>query len=186
MTTPLEVRLINFSGESCPVCVGMERSGTIEKFVARHPEVKVVKLLINNKSGESPAGTDYAKNFKLSDAYGVEVVPTLVFETKGGGELLRFEGGASLKELAAAARRSLASPANDWSSARAFATTACGSCAGRRTGSSASRPRVGNAPIRTAVSAASTAGRARWIRRPPLTSPATAPKDRTAFSRRRR
>lgn len=100
MTTDLpEIRIITFSGESCPVCVGMEKAGTVAKFIAKHPEVKAKTLMINDKNGESPKGTEYEKNYELSDAYGVEVVPTLVFEVKEGGELLRFEGGASLKQL---------------------------------------------------------------------------------------
>ncbi len=100
MTKPLpEIRLIKFGGENCHVCVAMERTGILEKFAAKHPEVRLLKLDIADKKGDSPAGSTYEKNFKLSDAFGVEVLPTLVFEVKGGGELLRFEGGATLKEL---------------------------------------------------------------------------------------
>ena len=94
-----QVRLIKFGGESCHVCIAMERAQTLEKFIAKHPEVKLTKLDVNNKEGESPDGTHYEKNYKISDAYGVSVLPTLVFEVREGGELLRFEGGASMKEL---------------------------------------------------------------------------------------
>jgi protein-disulfide isomerase len=98
MTTP-ELRILKFAGESCSACVAMERAGTLEKFVAKHPTVQVKKLLVNDKDGESPTGTEYEKNYKLSDAYGVEVLPTLILEVKAGGELVRFEGACSLKEL---------------------------------------------------------------------------------------
>lgn len=94
-----ELRLLKFAGESCSACVAMDRAQTLEKFASKHPGVRIVKLLVNDKDGESPAGTEYEKNYKISDAYGVEVLPTLILEVKNGGELVRFEGACSLKEL---------------------------------------------------------------------------------------
>lgn len=94
-----QVRLIKFGGLSCHVCIAMDQARTLEKFIERHPEVRLLKLDVNDKEGDSPDGSDFEKNFKLSDALGVEVLPTLIFEVKGGGELLRFEGAATLKEL---------------------------------------------------------------------------------------
>ena len=100
MTTQMpQVRLIKFGGASCHVCVAMDNAKTLEKFVEKHPEVKLLKLDVTDKKGDAPDGSEYKKNFDLSDALGVEVLPTLIFEVKGGGELLRFEGGATLKEL---------------------------------------------------------------------------------------
>lgn len=102
------VRLLKFGGESCSACIAMDKANTLEKFIAKYPEVKLLKLNVNDKDGESPAGTEYEKNYEISDAYGVDQLPTMVFELKGGGELLRFEGAASLKELEEAYEEALA------------------------------------------------------------------------------
>lgn len=93
------VRLLKFSSKQCPACANMARSKVIERFLSAHPEVSFVALDCVDDEGETPEGSDYEKNMKLSDVYGVDSFPTLVFEAPGGGELSSWEGGIPASEL---------------------------------------------------------------------------------------
>ena len=101
MTTPVApaLRLIKWGSKSCPACAAMDRSRLLERFQQSHPDVVVIKLDVNDEEGDAPRGSEYEKNYKLSDVYGVESLPTLVFETLDGGELAVLEGGAPMHTL---------------------------------------------------------------------------------------
>lgn len=77
----------------------MEKSKTLERFVERHPDVKLITLYCIDEKGEIPEGSVYEKNDQLSDEYGVNSFPTLIFETDDGGELNSWEGGIPAHEL---------------------------------------------------------------------------------------
>lgn len=94
-----KIRLLKFGSLTCGACESMARARTLERFRQKHPEVNVVDLLISDAKGNSPEGSDFAKNYKLSDDYGVQSLPTLIFEVENVGEVIRFDGAASLKQI---------------------------------------------------------------------------------------
>lgn len=102
------VRLVKFGSKTCSACAEMAKAKTLEKFKARFPEVRVVSLDVTDDEGESPTlaessdGVDYRANYALSDDYGVEALPTLVFEVEGAGEVARIDGAASVRDLSEA------------------------------------------------------------------------------------
>lgn len=94
-----QMRLIKWGSKVCPACSHMERSRILENFKATHPDVVIIKLDVADEEGETPKGSEYDRNMKLSDDYGVDSLPTLVFESMTGGELASWEGGIPVKEL---------------------------------------------------------------------------------------
>lgn len=100
MTDPAEkVYLLKFSSKQCAACLSMARSRVLERFVAAHPEVQIIALDCVDEDGETPEGSSYERNMRLSDTYGVDSFPTLVFESVSGGELASWEGGVPMNEL---------------------------------------------------------------------------------------
>lgn len=93
------MRIVKFGTKQCPACVAMDKSKVLQRFVERHPDVKLVLLDCADEEGEIPRGSVYETNDKLSDVYGVDSFPTLVFETNDGGELASWEGGVPMHEL---------------------------------------------------------------------------------------
>lgn len=93
------MRLVKFGTKTCPACVAMDRSRLLERFAQKYPEVKIIKLDAGDEDGEQPKGSEYAKNWDLSEVYGVDAFPTLIFETDEGGELASLEGGVPMHEL---------------------------------------------------------------------------------------
>lgn len=72
--------LLKFTASWCPPCKEMERSGLLESFVERHPEVKLQKV-------------DVDAFPKKADTFAIRAVPTLVFLGRGGEELSRGNPG---------------------------------------------------------------------------------------------
>ena len=96
------VRLLKFGSPSCPPCVAMEKQKTLERLKDEFPELTIVKLDIYDIEGETPPGSEYERNNKISDEYDVEAMPTLVFErdtADGPVEFMRFEGGMAFSAL---------------------------------------------------------------------------------------
>lgn len=94
-----KITLIKFGGDFCSPCKALDRAKTLEKLVARHPNVTIVKHNVADKEGMTPPGSEYEKGEKLAQIYGVNGLPTLVFEDANQHELGRFEGGIRLDEL---------------------------------------------------------------------------------------
>lgn len=101
-----QFRIMKFGGKSCGYCVEMKANKVLEKFVTRHPEVKVVELDVNDENGEV-TGVEMEAAFELSDEYNADSLPTVIFEARGVGEVLRMNGAPTLKELEAAYREIL-------------------------------------------------------------------------------
>jgi len=104
MAEQRKARLIKFGSKTCGACVAMDRAKTLERFADKHPGITVLKLDVTNEEGDAPPAkalgeVDYAKNYKVSDDYEVEGLPTLVMEVEGLGEVGRIEGAANLKQL---------------------------------------------------------------------------------------
>lgn len=97
------VRVIKFGGASCGPCIAMNKAKTLERLKDLFPELHIIKLDIYDADGESPEGSEYAKNDALSDEYNVDALPTIIFEREVGDgvpqEFMRFEGGVSLAQL---------------------------------------------------------------------------------------
>lgn len=116
-TAPLKMRLIKFGSKTCGACHGMDKAKTLERFAEEHPEVSVLKLDVSDDEGESPGPTavdptNYDANMKASDTYGVTVLPTLIFEVEGFGEVNRIEGAANLKMMLAEMKKAIATANN--------------------------------------------------------------------------
>jgi hypothetical protein len=77
----------------------MNRSKVLERFTTTHPDVTVIALDCVDDDGDTPKDSEFEKNMKLSDVYGVDSFPTIIFEAPGGGELASWEGGIPLHEL---------------------------------------------------------------------------------------
>lgn len=93
-----KMTLIKISAESCGPCKAMAKAKTIERFVEKHGNVTFVPYSIADTEGNSDYG-EFKAAEKKTRKYGVSVVPTLIFEGPTGDELIRQEGGISLRDL---------------------------------------------------------------------------------------
>lgn len=96
---PSGLRLFKFGAPTCSACNAMDKAKTLEKFAEAHPDVEIVRMELNNAEGETPDGSEFAKNTKIADAYEVQALPTLLFVGKDGGILQAYEGGCNVKQL---------------------------------------------------------------------------------------
>jgi thioredoxin 1 len=78
-----KVKVLKFSAEWCGPCVAMKP--VVARFKAAHPEVVVEEV-------------DIDKSERKAERYGVQCVPTFVFE-QAGKVIGRQEGFCSLKTL---------------------------------------------------------------------------------------
>jgi len=85
----------------------MAKARTLERFIERHPDVKLVVVDCADEDGEVPRGSEFDRNNKLSDVYDVTSFPTLIFETEDGGELMSYEGGLPMHTLEATYKEAL-------------------------------------------------------------------------------
>lgn len=98
-------RLLKFGSKTCAACAAMDKAKTLTRFQEAFPQVIVQSVDVSDENSESPSadessdGVDYEANYKLSDEYLVQSLPTLIFEVEGAGEIARIEGAASLKDL---------------------------------------------------------------------------------------
>jgi thioredoxin-related protein len=82
-------KLIKFESGTCAFCKSMDKQKTLEKFAAKHPEVTVLKCMIADDKG-----VPYKDGERWANLYGINALPTLIFETGDGRELVRIEGAA--------------------------------------------------------------------------------------------
>ena len=82
-------KLIKFEAGTCAFCKSMDKAKTLEKFAQKHPEVTVLKCMIADDKG-----IPYKDGERWANVYGIGALPTLVFETGDGRELVRIEGAA--------------------------------------------------------------------------------------------
>ncbi len=95
----IRFRAIKFGSKTCGACVAMDRAKTLERLAEANPDLELVKLDIGDEEGDCPRGSTFDDAFKLSDAYEVESLPTIIFESLDGGELAREEGGLAYRQL---------------------------------------------------------------------------------------
>lgn len=76
------LRILTFKSSACPHCDEMDHKKVIDKFIGKHfpPKIVAQTLVCLDDSGEAPEGTDFAKNFRISDGYGVQAFPTVIIE----------------------------------------------------------------------------------------------------------
>ena len=94
-----KMRLLKFDSKTCPVCVALDKKGTLNDIAREYPTVEMVTLTCANADGDTPEGTPYDAAYKLSDDLGVQAFPTLVLQDEHGIELQRFDGAPSLSQL---------------------------------------------------------------------------------------
>jgi thioredoxin-related protein len=87
-------KLIKFESGTCAFCKSMDKTKVLEKFAAKHPDVTVIKCMIADTKGVM-----FQDAAKWADAYGIGALPTLVFETGDGRELVREEGAMPLTAI---------------------------------------------------------------------------------------
>ncbi len=68
----------------CGPCVALEKKQTLQKFVAKHPDVKL-EIHDDRASGGSPVWE------QLADTLNVRNLPTLVWTDRNGAVLLKSE-----------------------------------------------------------------------------------------------
>jgi len=91
--------LTKFGALGCAPCKAMERAQTLEKFVEKHPNVEIKKYNTADEDWNPPRGSPFADADKLANRRKVTALPTLIFEAADGEELVRHEGGLSLRDL---------------------------------------------------------------------------------------
>ena len=107
-TTGKTIKLLKFGGLGCAACKAMDRAQVLERLAGLYPQIEVVKYDVNDESGETPEGSELAKNYDLSDEYEVEMLPTMIFEdAETGDELHRIEGAQNYKSLEQATREAI-------------------------------------------------------------------------------
>lgn len=83
-----KLRLLKFGSDHCGPCVSMKRARTLERFGEKYPEVECFEIDVDQKDGDAKA-----------TRYGVQGIPTLVFESLDGIEIAREDGGMNLLSL---------------------------------------------------------------------------------------
>lgn len=74
--SPARYTLIKFTADWCPPCKAMKKSGVLEAFVERHPEVKLQEV-------------DVDAHPRKAESYDIRAIPTLVILGHDGEELSR-------------------------------------------------------------------------------------------------
>lgn len=77
----MKITLLKIGAKYCAPCKAMDRAGTLDKFAAKHPDVRVEQH-DDNEYGDSKPWARLADKWKVRD------VPTLIW-VAGGEELLR-------------------------------------------------------------------------------------------------
>jgi hypothetical protein len=93
------IRLLKFESKTCPVCVAMNKRGTVDNVKAEFPTVETITLCVTDEQGDAPAGTPYAEAYAISDVLDVQSLPCLVFLNADGIEIGRLEGAPSITQL---------------------------------------------------------------------------------------
>ncbi len=78
----MKLTLLKIGAAWCPGCKALDRAGTLNKFAARHPEVKV------EQHDDTQTGSKVFEKFAAK--WNVKSIPVLIF-TAGGEELVRTE-----------------------------------------------------------------------------------------------
>ena len=94
-----KMTLVKFGALACGPCRHMEKVQTLEKFVEKHPNVEIKKYETADAEWETPKGSPFAEADKIANRKKVTSLPTLIFEDSDGKEILRHEGGISLRDL---------------------------------------------------------------------------------------
>ena len=98
MSTP-KIRLLKFESKTCPVCVQMNKRGTLDNLRAEWPTVEVVTLCVTDENGDAPPGTPYEEAYGISEELEVQALPTLVMLNEEGVEVGRLEGAPTVNQL---------------------------------------------------------------------------------------
>lgn len=94
-----KLRLVKFGAAYCPPCRHMDRAKTLEKFVERHPNVVLKKLDVADENGHVPPGSAFDEANQIAYKRKVVSIPTLIFETPDGKELVRHVGSITARNL---------------------------------------------------------------------------------------
>ncbi len=82
--------LLKVGAAWCGPCVSMDKRGTLDKFQAKHDDVRV-EVHDDTENGSAVWA-------KFADKWAVKATPTFIW-TLGGEELLRISGGQTLESL---------------------------------------------------------------------------------------
>lgn len=94
-----KIRLLKFESKTCPVCVHMNKRGTLDNLKAEWPTLETVTICVTDEQGDAPKGTPYEEAFAISEDLEVQALPTLVFVTEDGIECGRVEGAPTVSQL---------------------------------------------------------------------------------------
>lgn len=82
----MRLKLVKVGAKWCPPCRAADRSGVLEKFAAKHPDVKLEQHDDPSEDGAPTAGTKRWSNF--ADSLGVKNLPSVIW-FHAGEELFR-------------------------------------------------------------------------------------------------
>lgn len=94
-----KLRILKFESKTCPVCVHMNKRGTLDNIKAEWPTVETVTICVTDENGDAPKGTPYEEAFAISEELEVQALPTLVFVNDDGVEVGRVEGAPTVTQL---------------------------------------------------------------------------------------
>lgn len=80
------LKLIKFGANWCGHCVAMEKSQVLQKHAAKHPDVELIII-------------DVDQDEEIADEYEVKAMPVLFFEDLSGFILAEHEGGVTDSQL---------------------------------------------------------------------------------------
>jgi len=88
------MKLLIFGAKWCPVCRVLNESGILDRFIKAHPEVKMVKITLEDNAGNI-IDKEGDKAFRQLN---LKALPALVF-LNGGRAASRHEGGITAAGL---------------------------------------------------------------------------------------
>ena len=93
------IRLLKFESKTCPVCVQLNKRGTLDNVKAEFPSVETINLCVTDETGDAPVGSSYAEAYAISDVLDVQSLPCIVFVNVEGIEVGRLEGAPTVTQL---------------------------------------------------------------------------------------
>lgn len=101
------MKLLQFTSHSCGTCMFLIRSKTIPMFVKGKAELDAHVIKIDDKDGYTGTKAE-VEAYKLSDVYGVQSLPGLIFVTDSGVVLEELTGAANAVTLEKAFKKAQA------------------------------------------------------------------------------